>query len=240
LESGGAGKTMKLGIMQPYFLPYIGYWQLIKSVDVFVIYDNIQYTKKGWFNRNRYLLNGKDALFSINLKNDNDFLNVNERFISPEYKRAKLISMFQNAYSKAPMKNEILPFLSEIINCQEENLFKYIYNSVIKMCGHLEVNTEIVISSSLDIDHSLKAENKVLAICKKLGAETYINAIGGMELYSKEMFKEQGIELKFIKSKPIEYRQFNNEFVPWLSILDLLMFNDKERVKDFLEEYELV
>jgi len=231
---------MKLGIMQPYFFPYIGYWQLINAVDIFVIYDNIQYKKKGWFNRNRYLLNGKDTLFSINLKNDSDFLNVNERFLSPEYKRAKLIAMFQNAYSKAPMKKEVIPFLSEVINCQEENLFKYIYNSVVKICEYLEVKTKIVISTSIDIDHSLKAENKVLAICEKLNAKTYINPTGGLELYSKDKFMEQGIELKFIKSNLIEYKQFDNEFLPWLSILDVMMFNDRDNIKHFLKEYELV
>jgi hypothetical protein len=231
---------MKLGIMQPYFLPYIGYWQLIKAVDVFVIYDNIQYTKKGWINRNRFLHHEHDALFSISLKNDSDFLNVNERFLSTEYRRSKLIAMFQSAYSKAPMKKEILPFISEIINCQEENLFNYIYNSIIRICEYLELNTKMVISSTVDIDHSLKAENKVLAICKELCAETYINPIGGTELYSKEMFKVHGVELQFIKSKPIEYKQFNNEFVPWLSILDMLMFNDKETVKHFLNEFELI
>jgi len=231
---------MILGIMQPYFLPYIGYWQLINAVDIFVIYDNIQYTKKGWFNRNRYLLNGNDELFSINIKKDSDFLNVNERFISPDYKREKLITMIQNAYCKAPIKKEMITFLSEIINYKENNLFKYIYNSVLKICEYLDIKTEIIISSSLDIDHSLKAENKVLAICKKLEAQTYINSIGGIELYSKELFKEQGIELKFIKSKLIEYKQLENVFIPNLSILDIMMFNDKERIKKYLYEFELL
>lgn len=231
---------MKLGIMQPYFLPYIGYWQLINTVDVFVIYDNIQYTKKGWINRNRFLQNGHDELFSISLKNDSVFLNVGERFLSLDYKRNKLIAMFQGAYSKAPKKNEILPFIGEIINCQEKNLFKYIYNSIVRICEYLEIKTKIVISSSVDIDHSLKAENKVLAICKALCAETYVNPIGGIELYSKDIFKEHGVKLQFIKSKPVEYKQFNNEFVPWLSILDVLMFNDKETVKHYLNEFELI
>ena len=231
---------MKLGIMQPYFLPYIGYWQLINAVDVFVVYDNIQYTKKGWINRNRYLLNGKDKLFTINIKNNSDRLNVNERFLSLEYKKDKLITMFQHAYFKGPMKSVALQLLAEIINCQEENLFQYIYNSVVRICEFLEIKTKIIISSSIDIDHSLKAEYKVLAICKELNAETYINSIGGMELYSKEMFKEHGVELKFIKSKPIEYKQFDNEFVPNLSIVDVVMFNSVEEMKNMLGQYELI
>lgn len=226
--------------MQPYFLPYIGYWQLINAVDIFVVYDNIQYTKKGWVNRNRYLLNGKDMLFSINLKSDADFLNVNERFLSSEYQRSKLIASLQNAYFRAPMKNEILPLLSEIINCQEENLFRYIYNSIVKLCDYLRIKTKIQISSSIAIDHSLKAENKIFAICKKIGAERYVNPIGGVELYSKKMFQEHGIQLEFIKSKPIEYKQFDNEFVPWLSILDVLMFNSKEEIRQMLNACEWI
>jgi len=231
---------MKIGIMQPYFFPYIGYWQLINTVDVFVVYDNIQYTKKGWFNRNRYLLNGKDNLFSINLINDSDFLNVNERFISPEFKRKKLLAIFENAYIKAPMINEIFPFICEIINFQEVNLFKYIYNSIINICKLLNINTKIIISSSIDIDHSLTAENKVISICKKLSANTYINSIGGIELYTKEMFKENNLELKFIKPELIDYKQFNNIFIPNLSIIDVMMFNSIENIKLMLNRYELI
>ena len=231
---------MKLGIMQPYFFPYIGYWQLINAVEVFVIYDNIQYTKRGWFNRNRYLLNGKDVLFSINLKDDSDFLNVKQRFLSHVYKRKKLIGMFQNAYCKAPMKKEIFPVIERIINCPSDNLFDYIYKSITEICEYLKIETKIVISSTIDIDHSLKSEQKVIAICKELQADTYINLIGGMELYSKYNFIKKNIELKFIKSKPIFYKQFDNSFVPNLSILDVMMFNSIEEIGKMLREYELL
>ena len=231
---------MKIGIMQPYFLPYIGYWQLINVVDIFVIYNNIQYTKKGWFNRNRYLLNGKDALFSINLKNDSDFLNVNQRFLSPEYKRGKLIETFQNAYYKAPMKKNIFPFIEKIINCPSNNLFDYIYNSITEICEYLKIKTKIVISSTINIDHSLKSEQKVIAICKELQAGTYINSMGGMELYSKESFAKENINLNFIKSKPVFYKQFDNEFVEWLSILDVMMFNSVKEITKIMDNYELL
>jgi WbqC-like protein family len=231
---------MKLAIMQPYFLPYIGYWQLISSVDTFVIYDNIQYTKKGWFNRNRFLQNGKDVLFSIPLQKDHDYLNVSERFVSPVFDKRKLMAQIQNAYVKAPYQKEIIPFLGDIINYNEENLFKYIYNSVKRICEYLGIDVKIVISSTINIDYSLKAEEKVLAICNALNATTYINAIGGMELYDKEKFKSEGLELKFIKSNSIKYKQFENKFISWLSIVDVLMFNSKDEVKKMIKAYELV
>lgn len=230
---------MKLGIMQPYFLPYIGYWQLINVVDEFVIYDNIQYTKKGWINKNRYLLNGKDAIFTVNLKKDSDYLNVNQRFISPEYKRSKLIAVFSNAYNNAPMKKEILPIVESIINYEESNLFGYILNSITKICEHLNIDTKITVSSKIDIDHSLKAEQKVIAICKALHADTYVNLSGGIELYTKENFEKENIQLKFIKSKSIYYEQLGNTFIEWLSIVDVLMFNTTNAVIDMLDEYNL-
>lgn len=229
----------KLAIMQPYFLPYIGYWQLLNSVDEFIIYDNIQYTKKGWFNRNRYLKNGKDDVFSIPLKKDNDFLNVDKRIISNEYNKKKLIAQFQNAYSKAPYRKDVMDIFEEIINFDNDNLFEYIYNSVIKVSQYLDINTNIVKSSTICINHSLKGQNKVLALCKSENANIYINAIGGKELYCKEVFANENIELKFIKSKEIVYKQFENTFIPWLSIIDVMMFNSKDEIRKMLNEYEL-
>lgn len=226
--------------MQPYFLPYIGYWQLINTVDTFVVYDNIQYTKKGWFNRNRFLRNGKDAFFTIPLKKDSDYLNVNKRLISKDFNKTKLLSQFKNSYSKAPYLKEVLPILEEIIMLDDENLFNYTLNSIHKICNFLEINTKIVISSDVDIDHSLKSQDKVIAICKALESNVYINPIGGIELYNKDEFKAKQLDLKFIKSNNIEYKQLNNDFVPWLSIVDLMMFNHKEEVQKMLNDYQLI
>lgn len=231
---------MKTAIMQPYFLPYIGYWQLINAVDVFVIYDNIQYTKKGWFNRNRFLQNGKATLFSIPLKKDSDYLNVNRRSISPEFDKNKLINQFQNAYHNTPYKYEILPLIKEIIIYENDNLFEYIYNSIKQICNSLDIKTKIIISSSIDIDHNLKSAEKVKAICSKLETEVYINPIGGESLYNKEDFLKSGIDLKFIKTKPIVYEQFNNTFVENLSIVDIMMFNPSKQIRNMLEAYELI
>jgi hypothetical protein len=231
---------MKVGIMQPYLLPYVGYFQLINAVDKFVVYDNIEYTKKGWINRNRYLLNGNDAYFTLPLKKDSDYLDVRERRISDNYDSKDLINKIKSAYWKAPYFQQTFPLFQSIVENSEKNLFEFIYQSILKIVGYLDIPTEIIISSSLGIDHTLKGQDKVLSICKELNADQYINAIGGVHLYSKENFLENGIELSFIKTKPMEYKQFENDFVPWLSMIDLLMFNDGEAVKCMLQEYELV
>ena len=228
--------------MQPYFFPYIGYFQLINSVDEFVIYDNIQYTKKGWINRNRILLNGKDTLFTVPLKKDSDFLDVVNREISKDWikNRVKVLNQIKSSYKKAPFFNDVFPLVEKCIINEESNLFKFIYDSLSYINDFLGIKTKIIISSSIDMNHELKSKDKVIEICKKLNSDNYINSIGGMELYDKEEFKKSGIELKFIKSNQIVYEQFSDNFIPWLSIIDVMMFNSKDKLNEYLKNYTLI
>lgn len=232
---------MRLGIMQPYFLPYIGYFQLIAAVDQFVVYDNIKYTKKGWINRNRFLQNGKDALFSISLKKDSDSLDVCERELAADFDRARLLNQLKGAYRRAPHFEQTFPLIERVVRYPEPNLFHFLHNGIVQVCDHLGITTKIIVSSGVFIDHNLQAQDKVLAICKALGATTYVNAIGGMELYSKETFREKGVELKFLQSKMLEYAQLGEKFVPWLSIIDVMMFNPLDSIRTCISNnYELI
>jgi hypothetical protein len=231
----------RTAIMQPYFFPYIGYFQLINSVDLFIVYDNIKYTKKGWINRNRILLNGKDTTISLPIKSDSDFLDVRERELAPDFDPTKLINQIGGAYRRAPYFAQVFPMIEEILRQQESNLFKFLYRSIIAVCERLGITTEIRISSGIAIDHSLKNQHKVLALCEAVDTEIYVNAIGGLELYSKPDFHACGIELKFIRSKPFVYPQFDNDFIPWLSIIDVLMFNSLDATREGIRlNYELV
>lgn len=230
---------MKLGIMQPYFFPYIGYFQLLNSVDKYVIYDNIEYTKKGWINRNRILLNGHDALITLPLEKGSDHLDIKERFISSGFNKKKMINQISEVYRKSPYYNTVMPIIENIITYTDNNLFNYIYNSVKEICKYLNIKTEIIISSTVEIDHFLKGQDKVIAFCKKLGATDYYNAIGGQSIYTKDDFKKDNINLQFLSSKPIKYKQFSNEFVPWLSIIDVMMFNTPEEINQMLSDYDL-
>lgn len=227
--------------MQPYFCAYIGYYQLINSVDKFVICDNMQYTKKGWFNRNRILDNGIPRTFTLPLKKDNSYLDVNLRYLADNSirERVKILKQIQSLYNKAPFFEQNYPLARRLFIQDRNNLFDFIHYSVVELCSNLNVETEIIKCSSLDINHELKSQKRILAICKYLNADTYINAIGGKELYDKASFEKEGIDLKFIQPNNIEYKQFNHNFVPWLSIIDILMFNDIEKVKSYLNEYEL-
>ena len=231
---------MRLAIMQPYFLPYIGYFQLIAAADLFIVYDNIKYTKKGWINRNRMLQNGKEEVFSLPLKSGSDYLEVRERELAADFNRDKLLNRIMSAYRRAPYFAQTFPLVEQIVRFKDDNLFRFLHHSIIKTCEHLGITTEIRVSSGIDIDHELKNQDKILALCEAVSANTYVNAIGGMELYLKDDFRKNGIDLKFIKSLPLEYPQLDNEFVPWLSIIDVMMFNSAEVIQGQLTQFELV
>jgi hypothetical protein len=232
---------MKIAIMQPYFFPYIGYFQLIALVDMFIIYDNIKYTKKGWINRNRILRNGADLVFTVPLRKDSDSLDVRDRTLAVDFDRRKLVNQMREAYRRAPYFQQAFPVVEKSVMSPLENLFEYIRGSVLEVCRYFGIDTRIVPSSSLVISPGLKAENRVLALCNAAGASVYVNAIGGEELYSREEFDARGVELKFLKSRAITYPQFGDPFVPSLSIIDVMMFNSVTRIREFLEShYELL
>lgn len=222
---------MRVAIMQPYFFPYIGYFQLIGAVDLFIVYDNIKYTKKGWINRNRILQNGKDVTFSLPLRSDSDQLDVREREVAADFHPDKLLNQIKGAYRRAPYFSQTFPLVERILRYEDTNLFRFLHHSIVKTCEHLGITTEIGVSSGIAIDHGLKNQDKVLALCGAVGASIYVNAIGGKELYSREAFQAKGLELKFIRSKPFEYPQFGDAFVPWLSIVDVMMFNPIDAIQ---------
>jgi hypothetical protein len=229
-----------LGIMQPYFLPYIGYWQLLAAVDRFVIYDNIKYTKKGWINRNRFLRDGSDVFFTLPLKKGSDFLNIDQRAIADDFDPDSLLKPIESAYRKAPHFASAFAVFEAIVRSTPRNLFEFLHNGLRLTAEYLEIKTPIVVSSSVAIDHELKGEDKVIALCGALGATRYVNFIGGREMYAVEHFNAAGIDLKFIRSRPIEYPQFDRPFVPSLSILDVMMFNSRDTVRGMVGAYDLV
>lgn len=232
---------IKYAVMQPYFFPYIGYFQLMAEVDVFVVYDNIKYTKKGWINRNRILLNGKDSTFSLPLKKDSDFLDVKDRVLSETFNRDDLINKIRGAYRPAPYFKNVFPLLENIINYRDDNLFNYILYSLVSIKEYLGLTCDIKVSSSINIDHSLKSQDKVLAFGNALGAKSYSNPPGGISLYSQEAFSLHGMTLNFIQPNNIIYKQFDEPFVAWLSIIDVMMFNSSDEVLHLItNEYELI
>ncbi|WP_310993558.1 WbqC family protein [Aequorivita marina] len=233
----------KIGIMQPYFLPYIGYFQLIAMVDEFVIYDNIEFSKASWIRRNRMLQNGKGVYFTLPVKKDSDFLDVDQRYLIDDFKQKgdKLLRKIEANYKKAPHFETFFPIVEKIISYRDFNLFNYILYSVETIKEYLEIQTPIKVFSKIGKEiNQLKAQDKVIGVCKALHATHYINSAGGKELYNAEDFAKEQIKLIFYKTEAITYSQFGEEFVPLLSILDVCMFNSREQIKTFLKEYKII
>jgi hypothetical protein len=229
---------MKLGIMQPYFFPYIGYWQLLNYVDKYVVYDDVNYIKGGWINRNFILANGMKSLLTLQLKKASHNKLINKIEIGDNFnKKLKTISQ---SYSKAPFFDSVFPIIESLFISPKSNLALFLFESIKKISEYLEIKTSIFLSSSLQKDDSLSGQNKIINICQVFGADAYVNAFGGQELYSKDIFLENKIRLDFLKTDDIQYSQFKNKFVPNLSIIDVLMFNSPSRVQEYLSMFELV
>ena len=229
---------MKVAIMQPYFLPYIGYWQLMSLVDRYVILDDVNYIKRGWVNRNRILLNGTDHMVTLPLAKADAFKKINENMLAdipPNLE--KTIAL---AYHKAPNYVNVAPLVHDILSCPEKNLARFLTNSIRLVASYIGIETEFLVASETEHDPSLKAQDMILDICMRQGATEYYNAIGGMELYSKELFSHNGIRLGFVRPRLLEYQQFGASFIPGLSILDVLMFCSKDELARQLASFEIV
>ncbi|MEO8769677.1 MAG: WbqC family protein [Ferruginibacter sp.] len=231
---------MTIAVMQPYFFPYIGYFQMINAVDRFVIFDDVNYINKGWINRNNILVNGKPNKITVPLKEASQNKLIRDIFLSDDQKGIdKIGKTIEMSYKKAPFFGNVFSFIHDCISAKTGSISEYNTKILRATCSYLDIRTAFVSTSSVYNNTSLQAQERILDICAKENADEYINAIGGMELYSKELFRERNVRLKFIKAKPVVYKQSGNEFVPWLSMIDILMFNSPEQINEMLNQYEL-
>lgn len=234
---------MKIAIMQPYLFPYIGYFQLINSADKFVIYDDVNFIKQGWINRNYILANKRKYLFSIPLENISSFKPINEIFISElAYNNwsKKFFATLKHSYNDAPFFESVYDIIYQFLNLKHNKIVTLALGSIKSICRYLDIKTELIESSSIYNNKELNGEERVIDICKKEKATEYINSAGGLNLYSKQNFLSNGLKLSLLKNLCAAYNQNLKEFIPDLSIIDTLMFNDIKSVKLMLNQYELL
>lgn len=232
---------MALAVMQPYFFPYIGFFQLVSAVDIFILYDDVNYIKGGWINRNNIILNNKKKLITLNLVASSSNKDINEIYV--DNRNSKMLKTIKQTYSKAPFFETVFPIVEEILaSCLSTNTISAIAgHSLTKVAEYLNLETVFEYSSEKYSDtKGMDKADRLIEICKRNSVDTYINAIGGMDLYSKGYFKKKNIDLFFIKNHIQEYKQFNNEFIPYLSIIDVMMFNSIEKINEMLNNYELI
>jgi hypothetical protein len=235
---------MKLGIMQPYLFPYIGYYQLISAVDEFVNYDDVAFIQQGWINRNRVKINGEARYFTVPLAAASSFRSIRETMVATvpyEAFRRKFFATISTVYSKAPFYLEIRNLLEGVFVRQPASIGELAWQSVSVVCSYLRLQTRLVPSSTIFGNSNLKRADRLIDICRREGADTYINAIGGTELYSRDEFAMAGITLRFLHSGPVEYSQCDRRaFIPNLSIIDVLMFNSREQLSLMLQNFKVV
>ena len=233
---------MKLAITQPYLFPYIGYWQLIAAADRFVLLDDVNYIKKGFINRNRILYGNSDHQFTISLDHpsQNNLIMDSKLSADPE-SRMNFLRLVQDAYRHAPYYDAVYPIIERVMTNNELDLTEFIFYSIRETAAYLGVKTEFTKSSLVEKDPALRAQDRIIAICKKLDADTYINPAGGRELYDQETFAANGLQLYFIDMKQdmVRYKQFAVPFIENLSIIDVMMFNSVEEIGELLKYYEL-
>jgi hypothetical protein len=232
---------MKIAIMQPYIFPYIGYFQLMNAVDTFVVLDDVNYINRGWINRNKILLNDKEHLFTLPVKSASQNKLINEVEIAADAQWVnKFLKTLRAAYQKAPFGATVFPLIEEILQAPYSKISELLNFSFQKINGYLNIGTSIIATSSVFDVGNETGQNRILKICKSANASHYVNPIGGQAIYSKDLFASNGIHLNFIKPRPLEYKQFNGQFIPWLSIIDVMMFNPPEKIREWLNEYDLV
>ena len=229
--------------MQPYFFPYIGYFQLVNVVDKFIFYDDVNYIKKGWVNRNRILVNGEGKLFTVPVvkSSQNKLIDEIECELSEKWKNG-FKKTLHHSYKKAPYYNQVLPLIEKILsNSKPDLIISNLAAKTVKIITkYLELETVFEFSSiSYPETQGLEKASRLKSIVKLNHSDNYINLIGGMELYNKNDFAQNGIILNFLQSGNIIYQQFSNKFIANLSIIDVLMFNSKEEIGVLLNKFRL-
>ncbi len=238
---------MKLGIHQPYFFPYIGYWQLMNAVDEYVIADNLNFMKQGYINRNSILINGEAHYFRLPVNKPSQNKLINELEISlDENEVSKMLNTIKSSYARAPYFESTYEHIKEILEFglkdENKNVAVFLENAIRSTAKKIGITTPIYLASKdVILDGVYKREHYVVNSCKKMGATEYYNAIGGTKLYCQKFFRENGLGLKFLKAnESIQYQQFaGNEFVPNLSIIDIMMFCSNEQISEMLGEFTL-
>lgn len=231
---------MNIAVMQPYFFPYLGYFQLINLVDRFYLYDDVNFIRRGWVNRNRVLLAGKPYWFTLPLVDASQNRKINEHDIARDRNFVKLEASLKHAYAKAPMFEQVFPLLCRLLRDEENNLAIFLKNTLAAVTEYIGISKPILVTSETAMHGEAKGQDRILEICCAVGASRYINPVGGQQLYDQDAFSTRGIDLQFLQSRPVMYQQYAGGFQPQLSIIDVMMFNDRLEIQSMLNEFDLI
>jgi hypothetical protein len=235
---------MRLGIMQPYFLPYLGYFQLIFATDTWIVFDTPQYIRHGWINRNRILKpDGKDWQYiSIPIKKHSREAKIKDIEISyMEDWKTKITAQLSHYKIKAPYYSATMDVINQCINTSSNSIVDLNINAIKSVCDYLNIKFNYNVHSHMNLTHDTPthAGEWALHTCTSIGAKEYINPPGGREIFDKGQFINAGIDLFFLETQFSEYNQRNKNFIKGLSIIDVMMFNSAKEIAQMLCNFEL-
>jgi hypothetical protein len=227
-----------VAIMQPYFFPYIGYFQLMHAVERFLVLDDVQYVDRGWMNRNRIRREGKSAWISMAVRKAPQSSAINEREYVLGEERDALLRRLHTAYRDAPGRAECWPLIEELLSFAQPNVAKFNTHLLAALAQCLGIRCDVALVSALRGTNRLKGQAGIIDICRRTGADRYLNAIGGTELYDESEFAAEGIELSFIRTRVAPTQLLSGP--EHLSIIDGLMQLGFAGCAELLPEYELL
>ena len=233
---------MTLGIMQPYFFPYIGYFSLIQAVDQFILFDEVQFIRHGWIERNRILSTQKEPIYiRVPLVKKSRDTKIIDMELNQELNWKEKILSQLNGYRKAPHYSTVRSLIEDSITYSGTKIIELNKITLSSVCEYLDINTEIVVWSEMgiSIEDVNEPDEWALNISKSLNATHYINPENGESFFSRKKFNDAGIEINFLKSRIKPYKQNSDKYIPYLSIIDTLMYCSKDEVKEKLLEFEL-
>jgi len=226
--------------MQPYFFPYIGYFQLMRAVDLFIFYDDAQYMKGGWINRNRIFVRDETIWLSLPVHRGSRELAINQRHYLLGESVADAENKIREGYAKAPAFADYFPIISEPLAYENANVAEFNINLLKRVAKLLDINCQFAASSDIGVPPTLKGQDKVIDICNRVGASNYINSIGGLDLYNSSAFDQANINLSFLRARPTVRLCGELSDVSFLSIVHLIMGSPPEHMRTLLDNYDLV
>lgn len=229
---------MNLAVMQPYLFPYIGYFQLIYASDLFMLFDDVAYIKKGYINRNSIMMDGQPFRFTVPVPGASQNKKIYELSYSSDVD--KVLKSIAQAYSKAQHFDSIYPMIERVLSQPVRDIADLCLISYEEIFSYLGVEKSFEKTSTINYNRDQLAENRIIDLCSRSNADHYINPIGGTDLYSRENFERRKLKLSFLKPELVEYKQLSNEFVSGLSIIDILMNCRPDEIRSLLSKYELV
>lgn len=229
---------MKIAVMQPYLFPYLGYYQLINSVDAFVLYDDVCFIKQGYINRNSVWMNGQPVRMTVPVPGASSNKRIKDLKFSSDI--SKILKTIKQAYARAPLFDDVYPLVECVLTNADRDITTICRQGITEVFNYLGISKKVIRSSELEYDRNLPAADRLIAICDLFGSSDYVNSKGGQTLYSKKHFAERGKTISFLEMHDVSYAQGVSDFVPNLSMIDVLMWCDKSTTRSLLQQYTLV